>query len=1024
MANQQVSFIAVPGGFTSRDDANHVLVSVFVSPRLQPDATSLAGTDFADWPARLLADGARFDVHFGDQVRTATMTSTPDSAYWNSLFDADTFVRPYTSDADSGLVASYDAGRMHDLCKTAYQQTFDASPLDPRRGSLPGVLQDLRALFVSGQTFTGTTDSDARARSVFGRALFSGTADERRARLNTLVDLAREDLANRRSTGSATITGEIMPATGDPADELARFAVFHAQPSGSIRDAAKPMPDDMRLDFHQQITGFSEYPSVLRALGLIVELDVDVTDIPHTADGTHGVLRVVPNFPTPLITTTTITTPATAFILNDNRFDSAPEPGAVSEWVDNLLDLAQFDADGRPVFRLIQVDIDHAGFATIDVLAHSADADQSTDGGLSSLRSNGVSIARQGGGLRLMDTIARGLQKFEDISAGGDLTLFADDLVRGYRVDVRNVTSNSWRTLHRRIGTYHRLQGQEDSVVFDEGFVQPTLVQPSAATDGSTTHDPSAPNYVSESLFSWQGWSLAARRPGPVMPQSDSPNAGIEAPTDPSRLQVSFKAQRNTLPRLRFGEHYDFRVRLVNIVGDGPGLGDADDTLARIEAADGVLPVLPRSGDEFRYQRFEAVPSPVVLPRIKPGPGASVQRIVVRSDNGTSPAEFAAMHAENPELALSGERHIVAPSTSQVLAEAAGLFDTAIGTGEDIARTHELLARAEISLGNDEIRPEASVTVSYLPDPLAVAAALRDLPGVSSGTLGAVVGDELRLDEQLPDGPVGSPDSVITVGFGPQSTWPETKGFRFRLDEGAGAPTWDATDRVLTVFLPKGETRTIKLSADLPGASSLPLLGMWGWLAEWLNGRVERGEITEEQRSQRIDQLLRLAILGQLWMLTPAKELTLVHAVQQPVVAPGIASFNAIRFPGNTFAYVDAAVRVHGKSTGQLELFARWRERVDGPPEESIEMTAAVLSTPYALPDIGESSPSQNPDFTLPVAMYDAATDIVTFTAPDLPALDEGVNTAVNDVTAECAGLVRSAAALRPPNPSDADACE
>lgn len=61
-------------------------------------------------------------------------------------------------------------------------------------------------------------------------------------------------------------------------------------------------------------------------------------------------------------------------------------------------------------------------------------------------------------------------------------------------------------------------------------------------------------------------------------------------------------------------------------------------------------------------------------------------------------------------------------------------------------------------------------------------------------------------------------------------------------------------------------------------------------------------------------------------MLTPFREIKLVHAVQQPLAAPtlqgetfvpkGLASKSA----GNTFALLDGAISLHAKSTGKIDL--------------------------------------------------------------------------------------------------------
>jgi hypothetical protein len=83
--------------------------------------------------------------------------------------------------------------------------------------------------------------------------------------------------------------------------------------------------------------------------------------------------------------------------------------------------------------------------------------------------------------------------------------------VRGYRIDVWDDQSNAWHSLCQRLGTYHFLDAQPTAVTLtdleDEGFVQ------MGATESLA---PSATRVLRahESLFTWDGWSLCASRPG------------------------------------------------------------------------------------------------------------------------------------------------------------------------------------------------------------------------------------------------------------------------------------------------------------------------------------------------------------------------------------------------------------------------------------------------------------------------------------------------------------------------------
>ncbi|MCA9694015.1 MAG: hypothetical protein KC636_30795, partial [Myxococcales bacterium] len=147
-------------------------------------------------------------------------------------------------------------------------------------------------------------------------------------------------------------------------------------------------------------------------------------------------------------------------------------------------------------------------------------------------------------------------------------------------------------------------------------------------------------------------------------------------------------------------------------------------------------------------------------------------------------------------------------------------------------------------------------------------------------------------------------------------TWPETQPLRVALREGSGPPSWDAATRTLSVALPKGEQARVRVSSRLPGPEALAALGVWRWIEEacpkgWL-------EIARAW-----------AVSGGLWALTPARELELVHAVQQPLARPAFASLQVTRGAGETAAALAATIEVDAKSSARVDVVARWRDRED-----------------------------------------------------------------------------------------------
>src|SRR5262249_20125085 len=94
-------------------------------------------------------------------------------------------------------------------------------------------------------------------------------------------------------------------------------------------------------------------------------------------------------------------------------------------------------------------------------------------------------------------------------------------------------------------------------------------------------------------------------------------------------------------------------------------------------------------------------------------------------------------------------------------------------------------------------------------------------------------------------------------------------------------------------------------------------LGIWSWIDEL--------GLPKKQR----DRLAYYAAQGRHWMMTPYRDLMLVHAVQQPLRAPKFQTLTATRPIGATHAALSVQLDAHVKSTGKIDLFATWTEPCD-----------------------------------------------------------------------------------------------
>ncbi len=261
---------------------------------------------------------------------------------------------------------------------------------------------------------------------------------------------------------------------------------------------------------------------------------------------------------------------------------------------------------------------------------------------------------------------------------------------------------------------------------------------------------------------------------------------------------------------------------------------------------------------------------------------------------------------------------------------------------------------------------DIQASVPYLPDTLARSAALRDLPGSGSGTIGrapsAGTGPVPYVELTDPD---PRPGSATLVSFDGADDWTKAAPFRLALAEGDGPPEWDAEARVLTVHLPKAGVRLVPLSSAMT-EDDLKLMGVWQWFREYVQALAEATPLRTEQEpgspDDRIAHVIQRALEGGHWMLTPPHVLTLVHAVQQPLGRPefvqldvqhrlpepggsdsvlqgldmagptaavALDTITAWRQPGKLDAFLMGGLHVHGASTDKVDLLATWDEPVD-----------------------------------------------------------------------------------------------
>ena len=767
MARQSFLWTALPNGYTR--DGSGLCVSVLLSPRLDPENQPSELTsffpDWEDWPATL--SKATLKISYGGTSVTVPVAQTAgtnrvddtlgtaDSACWRALFHGKLFVRGFQyKDLSNNIVLSYDTTSMAALVQTLYAKLARSAD-----GEMPRVA-DI------------ADDADWAALVSAVKAVDAGFADQDTGLRNPRAQFRWLYEGGDKATwarGGYQVT-----------QALTLFQLFHTPPATPKPVTQKRRDDDRitarwleyeraklpgktdivkELDFHQIVAAMNSYPTLLRRLGLVIDLILDKRAfhlapnqlLTATADFPPDVLRV-PNSQT--------ASPATHALLSAAKFQAVPNPAPQPtdpRIVDGLLDLdpQQFD--------ILQVDVDGAGlkvmgFARSLARFHPADAGPEPDDrlaprtnsvtkyekdlGAPSLRTAGLMLVHKSRSTMLKNRFATNKTKnaavekiFQNQPNAVAPDLWAEDLVRGYRIDVWDQTTDLWRSLCQRLATYQLGDGV---VVIPNNPEEGTLRL--AATKSADPTSNQNLLYLHEALVSWTGWSLAAPMPGRAIKgndEVDKTSAQTNAELPPGmKFQSQFRALPKSLPRLRFGRNYSMRARVVDLAGNS--LTPQEKSFGPEDPGKNARPYL-------RYEPLAAPIMALVKPQgaktERPAEGESIARIVIRSFNDQL--------SDNSKVTSQSARRFAVPPQSSVRdAESHGKLDAG---GKVDGTTFDLIANRKDLDASD---PQASLReevipmrgpldpapvktlfaiyrdghpLTYLPDPLAEEVAVRSL---------------------------------------------------------------------------------------------------------------------------------------------------------------------------------------------------------------------------------------------------------------------------------------------------------
>ncbi|MFI1031410.1 hypothetical protein [Streptomyces sp. NPDC020951] len=592
-------------------------------------------------------------------------------------------------------------------------------------------------------------------------------------------------------------------------------------PSAQPEPPLPPLPPD--LDFHRTVATLREHPTVLEALGLVFELRADRADLDI---GTGPRFLRIRGTDLPI----DISSPWTKYDLTGTGFWPAPANGS-SGIRNGLLDLAGVGlldwAEGTaPPWALSLIDVDGAVRA-LRTEARALDADSSRRPVLPDLRTGGLMLIRPD---RQSDFTARAGVAAGRLGAGlHGAELTAEDLVLGYRVDIRTGDDEQWHPLCTRRASYtvEDADGQVitlgDPALPEEGHVKPY----------AAVKTPDGRLHADEVVVRWDGWSLAVPfvnlLGGTPLPEP------APATTPPYVFRWDFSPVGGALPRLRFVVRYAMRVRIADLTGGGPGLDEPTGPMG----ATGTV----------KYARSDPIRPPRLSHDNTFGAGAALDRLVVRSDLGMNAARFSAAHPQYPPVE---RRALHRPTVSFGLAEQHGVFDPREGNPDDAGpafteRTWKLALRALRAEAADD--PDGA-----LPDPAT--------SGVSAHVAAAPGGltEPLTDRSAWDDWPSADPKR-ITLSDQPTPTPPI-------------ALAWANGD--LDLRLAKAEEAVLELSSTVTDG----FLDHFS-VKQWLDRPVSASGVPLPDSEWEVTVLN-----GRHPVLCPVRRIHLVHAVRRPLAEP------------------------------------------------------------------------------------------------------------------------------------------
>lgn len=923
--------------------------SAAISLQVEDADTTLQNVqDMLNWAN--LVKNAKFIVQINGTTVDAKVVSKPvDTELWKNLFYPSVKVKSFVQEDLSGTpIASYPVKHVLGFIKDVAEQTGKNFSND-----LPN-----SNYYTSHQSLTEISDYSVLRFPKKGREKI------------TLSSLLINKQAGKRFKGILNQNKYIPFSTKpDPMMDFVQLKNFHGlYDSKEVKKFIQVEKPD--FEFHNILSVLSGYPQLQRKLGLVVDLEFAfpsaITLMPAQPN-----IRIIPsgiNFST----ATTFVCPATAYAKTGNGFYAKPAAGSVIDKGhlkinSDAFTVFEVDTDGGALKICQQMDAlqlkrakhffyaANAGMPNEEAIPFYNNELPRKEG-LPSHRSAGIAVARNG----MAENLAKKFQRMNNLksllvtgtatSAGAtgsnanwvlaNEILLADDINLGYRMDVQPEDKpGKWFSLHKRNNKYSYLNNSGTSITIsgtepDEGFIQTSASE--EKTDSGTQLK------VGEVIARWEGWSLSVPRPGsalndPMLEKEEvydktkpgntaKENAKYQTPgTADFRLNVKPSIEKGTLPMLRFGKKYSIRIRTVDLAGNS-----VDVSVQPENPGEAVM-------GNIRYMRYEPADAPFLVLGTDVKDGESAEMMVIRSNEGSSVSEYENANIDskyNKAYKAESVRHVKPPRTTVEMATTHNMLDKGFGPANtaDAAAIYSKIKNDKDPLVKEEDATSEmkvvdgsllNIPVEYLADPMAAGVTFF----ISANDPNPKIPDPEILTRRVSfyfDDEVNDTSANNTADY---NAWMNPKTFRIMLKEGSPNIKWESSSRTLLVTLQKGVMFKMNYACFwrpndiLRLSGALDMMGM-NSLADAVGQRIAK---------------------GQHWMFSPWREITFVHAVQQPISKigtqsyPHIAALDPDRDYGANTAKLNTKLLVHGASTGQLDMEADWTEWVDDVSKPELE---------------------------------------------------------------------------------------